>query len=104
MQIETDKKYVVEVYSDKLGLDNKPWRKLGEFSELNHAIDACKSVVDDFLMRSPFQETGAEFLINHFLNYGDVPCINGIENLNTFDTYEYLHMKCNELTFRPRRI
>lgn len=97
MQIDTLQKYVVEVYSDQLGVDNKPWRTLGEFSELNYAIDACKWVVDDFLMRSPFQKSGAEFLINHFLNYGDVPCINGNQNLNTFDTYGYLSMKCNEL-------
>jgi hypothetical protein len=82
MQIETVKKYVVEVYSDQLGVDNKPWRMLGEFTELEHAIDACKSVVDDYLKRFPPQKSGAEFLINQFLNYGDVPCINVSENLS----------------------
>lgn len=98
MQIGVTKKYVVEVYSDRGSLDNKPWQILGEFGELEDAIDACKSVIDDFLMRSRLQQSGAESLINHFLNYGDVPCINGIENLSKFDIFEYLNFRCNEIT------
>jgi hypothetical protein len=98
MQIELAKKYVVEIYSDQGSLNDRPWRTLGEFMELEHAIDACKSVIDNFLMRSSLQKFGAEFLINHFLNYGDVPYINGSENLSKFDIYEYLNIRCNEIS------
>ena len=98
MQIEMDNKYVVEVYSDQDSLDGKTWRMLGEFTELEHTIDVCKSVVDDYLKRFPPQKSGAEFLINQFLNYGDVPCINGSENLSKFNIYEYLNIRCNEIS------
>ena len=97
MQIEKVKKYVVEVYSDKGPLEASPWGKIGEFSNKSEAIDACKQVVDSFLDKRRRFGLDAKSLANYFLNYGDVPCINGVENIETFDLYLYLTNKCEEM-------
>jgi hypothetical protein len=36
-------------------------------------------------------------LVTHFLHHGDVPTINGAENLNCFDIDEYLTQRCGEI-------
>jgi len=98
MQIETAKKYVVEVYSDKGSLEVSPWNLIGEFGNPSHATEACKRIVDDFLYKSFEKGLDARSLANRFLSYGDVPCINSEENFKLFDLYEYLNQKCIELT------
>jgi len=98
MQIETAKKYVVEVYSDKGSLEASPWNLIGEFSNAFHATEACKRIVNDFLYKSFTKGLDAKALANQFLSYGDVPCVNNEENFKLFDLYEYLNQKCLELT------
>lgn len=98
MQIETAKKYVVEVYSDKDPLGASPWYFIGEFNNASQATEACKRIVDDFLHKSLERGLDARSLANQFLSYGDVPCINSEENFKLFDLYEYLNQKCIELT------
>jgi hypothetical protein len=97
MQIETAKKYVVEVYSDKGPLEASPWAKIGEFSSHSEAVDACKQIVDKALDQKRGFELDAQSLINYYLNFGDVPFINGVENIATFDLYAYLANRCSEL-------
>ena len=98
MQIETVKKYVVEVYSDKGPLEASPWHLIGEFNSASQATEACKRIVDDFLYKSFTKGLDAKALANQFLSYGDVPCVNNEENFKLFDLYEYLNQKCLELT------
>lgn len=89
-------KYVVNVYSDQSPINSEPWRKLGEYDQLPPAIEACKGVVDRFLQNPALKGLCTQSLIHHFLNYGDVPCINGGENLGIFDVYEYLNTRCTQ--------
>lgn len=98
MQIETVKRYIVKVYSDKGPLEASPWHHIGEFSNPSHAKEACKRIVDEFLYKSFEKGFDAKTLANQFLSYGDVPCINSEENFKLFDLYEYLNQKCIEIT------
>lgn len=92
----TPQKYVVNVYSDQSPIDSEAWRKLGEYDQLLPAIEACKDVVDRFLENPALKGLCTQSLIHHLLNYGDVPCINGGENLGIFDVYEYLNTRCTQ--------
>lgn len=97
MQIKTAKKYVVEVFSDKRPLETSPWAKIGEFSSHSEAVDACKQVVNKALDQKDGFELDAQSLVHYYLNFGDVPFINGVENIATFDLYTYLANRCSEL-------
>ena len=91
------KPFSVDIFSDDRSNDQNPWVRIGEFDDLEKAIEACKMVVDDFLSRYRAQPANADTLIFNYLNYGPVPCINGTENLKAFELYEYLNRRCFEL-------
>lgn len=90
-------KFSVDVFSERRPLSESPWLRIGEFDDLNQAINSCKKVVDDFLSSRRNAFESAEQLVVNFLHYGDVPAINGAENLNSFDIYEYLTQRCGEI-------
>jgi hypothetical protein len=100
MQIETVKKYVVEVYSDKDPLEASPWHLIGEFNSPSQATEACKRIVDDFLYESFEKGLDAKALANQFLSYSDIPCINRGDNPNIFDVYTFLDMRCTQFNRR----
>lgn len=90
MQIGAAKNYVVKVFSEKRPMEMSPWVKIGEFSELSEAIGACKNVVDDYFNRPENLVKNPEILVLDYLNYGDIPAIYGIDNLDAFNVYEYI--------------
>lgn len=96
-EIKQYKKFSVDVFSDQKSTDQNPWERIGEFDDLREAIEACKIVVEDFLGRCKSKCNSADNLIFNYLNYGPVPCINGVENLKAFEIYEYLNKRCFEL-------
>jgi hypothetical protein len=71
--------------------------KLGEFDDLNQAINSCKKVVDDFLNSRGNVAESADQLVFDFLYHGDVPTISGAENLRSFDVYEYLAERSSQI-------
>lgn len=91
------KKFIVEVFDDRQPIHLGPWISLGEYMEESHAIEACKKVIDDFLIAPKAPKLSTECLVTSFLNYGAMPIISGFENRNTFDAYEYLDRRCAEL-------
>lgn len=93
------KGYAVDVYSDQSAIEGGPWTRVGVFSCLPEAIGACKQVIDSFLYQSHKHHLDTESLIRQFLNYGDVPCIRGMEK---FDPYLYLSEKCSELASKQQ--
>ena len=95
--ISTPKPFSVDVFSDQNNIDGSPWLRIGEFDTKGDAIEACKKVIEDFLSRYRSQSENADTLIFNYLNYGPVPCINGTENLTTFELYEYLNRRSLEL-------
>jgi hypothetical protein len=96
------KPFSVDVYSDFRRGKSSPWVSIGEFGKLDDAIEACKKVVDDFLQSPINAFIDSERLETAFLRYGDVPAINGAENLPSFDIYAYLAMRCREVSHRYR--
>jgi hypothetical protein len=100
MQIGAAKNYVVKVFSEKRPIEMSPWVKIGEFSELSEAIGACENVVDDYLNHSENLAKNSEILVSDYLNYGDVPAIYGIDNLDAFNVYEYIIQRCRGI-FNP---
>ncbi len=77
-------KFSVDVFSERRSLSEDPWLRIGEFDDLNQAINTCKKVVDKFLNSRVSLVKSADQLIVDFLFHGDMPAINGAENLNTF--------------------
>ncbi len=92
------KPFSVDVYSDFRKSKPGPWVRIGEFDKLDDAINACKKVVDDFLQSPINAFIEPERLETAFLSYGDVPAINGAENLPSFDIYAFLAMRCREVS------
>lgn len=99
--INLSKSFSVDVYSDFRRSKQSPWVRIGEFDNLDDAIEACKKVVDDFLQSPINAFLGSERLRTAFFSYGDVPVINGVENLRSFDIYEYLAKRCGEVSRPP---
>ena len=90
-------KFSVDVFSERRPLSESPWLHIGKFDDLNQAINTCKKIVDDFLSSRVNVTESADQLVADFLHHGDVPAINGVENLNSFDIYEYLLQRCKEI-------
>ena len=90
-------KYSVDVFSERRPLNESPWLHIDKFDDLNQAINACKKIVDDFLRSRANLAESANQLATNFLHHGDVPMINGAENLNCFDIYDYLMQRCDEI-------
>ena len=90
-------KFSVDVFSERRPLSESPWLHIGKFDDLNQAINSCKKVVDDFLSSRGNVAESADQLVADFLYHGDVPAINGAKNLNSFDIYEYLTLRCDEI-------
>jgi len=97
-EINLSKPFSVDVYSDLRRSKVSPWVRVGEFDKLDDAIEACKKIVDNFLQSPINSFIGPERLENAFLSYGDIPAINGAENLLSFNIYEYLAMRCREVS------
>jgi len=96
-EVDLSKPFSVDIFRDDGPIDQSPWLCIGEFDAKEDAIEACKRVVEDFLRKCESQSESANTLIFNYLNYGPVPCINGTENLTTFELYEYLNRRCLEL-------
>lgn len=86
--------FSVEVFNDQVAPKDSPWIMLGVFSKLEHAIAASKKVIDDYLSQHGHMMLTADQLAANYLMYGPVPCINGAENLKSFDPYEYISRRC----------
>jgi hypothetical protein len=90
--------YSVEVFNDNLARNESPWIRLGIFNRLDQAISACRKVIDDYLNQHRHLTLTADQLATNYLMYGPAPCINGTENLKSFDLYEYLNRRCAEVS------
>ena len=90
-------KFSVDVFSERRPLSESPWLRIGEFDDLSQAVNSCKKVVDDFLSSRGNVAESADKLVADFLHHGDVPTINGAENLRSFDVYEYLAERSSQI-------
>lgn len=89
-------KFTVNVFNDRIPSGENSWSHLGQFDNSHDAIQACKKVVEDFLINCR-ELPNKEALVLEYLSYGPVPCINVADNLAVFDLYEFLDQRCAEL-------
>ncbi|CAM3678208.1 hypothetical protein [Polynucleobacter antarcticus] len=88
------KSFRVNLFNDNQTLGSSPWVSLGEYDELGQAIDVCKKVIDDSVHDLPNKGLKGDELVTQFLQFGNVPCIIGAENLKVFHIYDYLESLC----------
>ena len=96
--VHLSKQFTVDVFSDHDLSNANAWSCVGGFDHLDDAINACKKVVEGFLINSRALFPNAEALALYYLNYGPAPCIHGVNNLGSFDMYDFLDQRCVELT------
>ena len=84
------KSFRVNLFNDNQTLGSSPWVSLGEYDELGQAIDVCKKVIDDHFRALSNAGLKGDELVRQFLQFGNFPCISGIDNLGAFDIYDYL--------------
>ena len=84
------KSFRVNLFNDNQTLGSSPWVSLGEYDELDQAIDVCKKVIDDSVHDLSNKGLKGDELVTQFLQFGNVPCISGMDNLRAFNVYDYL--------------
>lgn len=95
-EINLSKPLRVEVFDDKQALDDNAWIQIGDYENLADAIDTCKEVIDWALCKPRYSSLAGNALLLEYLNYGPIPCIHGVNNLDTFDPYEYVESKARQ--------
>jgi hypothetical protein len=95
MQLTTyrSKLFAVDVFDDSSPSEKSPWFKIGEYSQLGDAVNACKTVIDQSLEKLSPSSLDPKLLTEEFLRQGIMPCIRGTDNLSAFDPYEYITMR-----------
>ena len=83
----------VEVFDHNRPIDESAWIQIGDYEDLADAVDACRRVIDRVLCKPRYSPLAGHALMQEYLNYGPVPCIRGVDNLDAFNPYEYLESK-----------
>ena len=91
--VNLSKQLSVEVVDHNQPLDESAWIQIGDYEDLADAVDACRRVIDRVLCKPRYSSLAGHALMQEYLNYGLVPCIRGVDNLDAFDPYEYLETK-----------
>ena len=91
--VNLSKPLSVEVFDHNQPLDEGAWIQIGDYEDLADAVDACRRVIDRVLCKPRYSSLTGHALMQEYLNYGPVPCIRGVDNLDAFDPYEYLESK-----------
>lgn len=92
-EINLSKSLRVEIFDDNRPLDECAWIQIGDYENLADAIEGCKRVIDWVLCKPRYSSLTGNALMLEYLNYGSVPCIRGVNNLDAFDPYEYVESK-----------
>jgi hypothetical protein len=91
--VNLSKPLSVEVFDHKRPMDQSAWIQIGDYEDLADAVDACRRAIDRALCKPRYSSLAGYALMQEYLNYGPVPCIRGVDNLDVFDPYEYLESK-----------
>ncbi|QWE07908.1 hypothetical protein [Polynucleobacter ibericus] len=91
--VNLSKRLSVEVFDHNRPIDESAWIEIGNYEDLAHAVDACRKVIDRVLYKPRYASLTGHALMQEYLNYGPVPCIRGVDNMDAFDPYEYLESK-----------
>ena len=77
--------------------DEEKRYKLGEFETMEAAIEACKRIVDDFLVSAYTPGMSARALYANYTSFGEDPWISGVENV-PFSAWNYAEQRCVEIS------
>ena len=91
--VNLSKPLSVEVFDHNRPLYESAWIHIGDYEDLTDAVDACRRAIDRALCKPRYSPLTGHTLMQEYLNYGPIPCIRGVDNLDAFDPYEYLESK-----------
>lgn len=92
------KNYVVKVDDNFHYMDEDARWTMGEFANLEAAIDACKRLVDQCLEEYFVPGISAETLLSQYKNFGDDPFIVCAEGGVKFSAWDYAAQRCQRMT------
>ena len=90
-------KYTVFVDDNFHYMDESYRYKLGIYSTWDEAVQAAKSLVDEFLTGNKAKASSAEELFSAYCQYGEDPFIDAPEAYTKFSARKYAGEKCKEL-------
>jgi hypothetical protein len=90
-------KYKVFVDDNFHYMDESPRYKLGEFKTLEKAINACKKIVDEFLLENYKPGMTCSELTSQYALYGEDPFIIGADERVPFSARDYASLKAEEI-------
>ncbi len=78
-------------------MDEEERYTLGEFASYEEAEEACRRIVDGFLLDAyePGMEAGALYAL--YTMFGDDPFISTAERARTFSAWNYARQRCEEM-------
>jgi len=90
-------RYVVMVDDNFHYMDEDERRRIGEFSSLDLAIDACKRLVDQCLDEYFQPGMDAATLLSQYKSFGDDPFIKGPGGGVRFSAWDYAAERCDAI-------
>ena len=84
-------------------MDEEERYTLGEFASYEEAEEACRRIVDEFLLDAykPGMEAGALYSV--YTMFGDDPFISTAARARTFSAWDYARMRCEEICTQGSR-
>lgn len=89
--------YKVFVDDNSSYMESEGRYKLGEFETFNEAVEACKSIVEDFLNDNYKSGMTSDHLYRLYTFYGDDPFVVGDPIPFRFSAWSYAEDKCQEI-------
>jgi hypothetical protein len=90
-------KYEVFVDDNFHYMDESHRYKLGEFKTLKKAINACKKIVDEFLIENYKSGMTCDELTAKYALYGEDPFVIGADERIPFSARDYASEKAEEI-------
>jgi hypothetical protein len=69
----------------------------GEFDSCESAIEACKSIVDEFFLSYDLERASPEYLWQQYAFFGEDPFIVSTDSNCRFSARDYASRRCREL-------
>jgi hypothetical protein len=88
--------YTVYVDDNARYMDQSARYKLGDFSDCQSAIAACKRIIDEFLDHASPRGT-AEERFKQYTTFGEDPWISSEDANCKFSAWNYAQERCREL-------
>jgi hypothetical protein len=78
-------------------MDESERYTLGEFASYEEAEEACRRIVDEFLLDAYKPGMDAKSLYELYTMFGDDPFITSADRARTFSAWDYARMRCGEI-------